>query len=240
MGRVNACQNVKMIGLITVFVSFKNTWLYNRRTSRSLAATMICLIVDHHPVISSGLAQMVRASFADWRIEIADTVASAIERVDALRPDLVLLSLLMPDNSGLALLGHIHQRHGAIASIVIADAPDADTTRLCERLGAHGCISRAHAFTSLPMAIRTVCARQKYVEQPPAGDQPAPLRFTPRQRDIVDLLLIGYSNKQIACTLNLSSGTVKNYIFDLMRMISVSSRLEMALKIKDSGYGHGR
>lgn len=39
---------------------------------------------------------------------------------------------------------------------------------------------------------------------------------------------------------NLSSGTVKNYIFDLMRMISVSSRLEMVLKIKDSGYGQGR
>jgi DNA-binding NarL/FixJ family response regulator len=201
---------------------------------------MICLIVDHHPVISAGLAQVVRASFADWRIELADTVAGATELIAAQRPDVVLLSLLMPDNSGLALLGHIQQCHGAVASIVIADAPDADTARLCERLGAHGCMSRAHAFTALPAALRTVCAQQKYFEQPLADQHPAPLRFTPRQRDIVDLLLIGYSNKQIACTLNLSSGTVKNYIFDLMRMISVSSRLEMALKIRDSGYRHGQ
>lgn len=200
---------------------------------------MICLIVEHHPVIAAGLAQMVQASFSDWRIELADTVAAATERADALRPDIVLLSLHMPDNSGLALLGHLHQRHGAAASIVIADAPDAETVRLCERLGAHGCMSRAQAFTSLPVALRAACARQKYGSAPAAA-APAPLRFTPRQRDIVDLLLIGYSNKQIACTLNLSSGTVKNYIFDLMRMISVSSRLEMALKIKDSGYGHGR
>ncbi|MET0267707.1 MAG: helix-turn-helix transcriptional regulator, partial [Duganella sp.] len=65
----------------------------------------------------------------------------------------------------------------------------------------------------------------------------APLRFTPRQRDILDLLLIGYSNKQIACALNLSCGTVKNYMFELMRITAVSSRLEMAMKIRDSGYG---
>lgn len=197
---------------------------------------MICLIVDHHPVISSSLAQMVRASFPGWQVDIAHTVAGAIARADACRPELVLLSLLMPDNSGLALLGHLHQHHPRAASIVIADAPDADTARLCERLGAHGFMSREHAFTAMPAAIRAVCMRQKYFEATPDAGQTAPLRFTPRQRDIVDLLLIGYSNKQIACTLNLSSGTVKNYIFDLMRMISVNSRLEMAMKIKDSGY----
>ncbi|KQQ40273.1 hypothetical protein ASF61_05715 [Duganella sp. Leaf126] len=198
---------------------------------------MICLIVDHHPVISSGLAQMVRASFADWQVDIVHTVAGAIAQADAAPPDLVLLSLLMPDNSGLALLGHLRQHHPRVSRIVIADAPDAETARLCERLGAHGFISRAHAFTAIPTAIRAVCARQKYFETGHDAGLPAPLRLTPRQRDIVDLLLIGYSNKQIATTLNLSSGTVKNYIFDLMRMISVSSRLEMALKIRDSGYG---
>ncbi|TYQ19659.1 UNVERIFIED_ORG: two-component system nitrate/nitrite response regulator NarL [Zoogloea ramigera] len=202
---------------------------------------MICLIVDHHPVISSGLAQMVRASFPGWQVDIAHTVAAAIEQAGAHQPDVVLISLLMPDNSGLALLGHLQQHDPnsrRTASIVIADAPDAETARLCERLGAHGFMSRAHAFTAIAAAIRAVCARQKYFEPAPdtATPVPAPIRFTPRQRDIVDLLLIGYSNKQIACTLNLSSGTVKNYIFDLMRMISVSSRLEMALKIRDSGY----
>lgn len=197
---------------------------------------MICLIVDHHPVISSGLAQMVRASFPGWQVDIAHTVAAAIAQADACQPDLVLLSLLMPDNSGLALLGHLHQHHCRTASIVIAETPDADTARLCERLGAHGFMSREHAFTAIPAAIGAVCAHQKYFEPRPDAGLPAPLRFTPRQRDIVDLLLIGYSNKQIACTLNLSSGTVKNYIFDLMRMISVNSRLEMAIKIKDSGY----
>lgn len=202
---------------------------------------MIFLIVEHHPVIASGLAQMVQAGFPDGQVELADTVATAIARVDARRPDVVLLSLLMPDNSGLALLGHIQQHHPRTASIVMTDTPDRETARLCERLGAHGYISRAHAFTSMTKALRTVCAHQKYFEQPyldDIEDRTGALRFTPRQRDIVDLLLIGYSNKQIACTLNLSCGTVKNYIFDLMRMISVSSRLEMAMKIKESGYEH--
>ncbi|MET0264747.1 MAG: response regulator transcription factor, partial [Duganella sp.] len=189
---------------------------------------MICLIVDHHPVTSFGLAQLVRASFDGWQVETAATVAHAIERIDACRPDLVLLNLVLPDNTGLALLTHMHrqpqlqqprQDSKPIASIVIAETTDHDTARLCERLGAQGFISRAHAFIALRQALMTVCAQQKYFEPAPVSEaarQPAPLRFTPRQRDILDLLLIGYSNKQIACALNLSCGTVKNYMFELM------------------------
>lgn len=225
---------------------------------------MICLIVDHHPVTSFGLAQLVRASFDGWQVETAATVADAIERIDACRPDLVLLNLVLPDNTGLALLTHMHrqpplrqpplrqpplqqpqpqqppQDSKPIASIVIAETTDHDTARLCERLGAQGFISRAHAFIALRQALMTVCAQQKYFEPAPVSEpagQPAPLRFTPRQRDILDLLLIGYSNKQIASALNLSCGTVKNYMFELMRITAVSSRLEMAMKIRDSGYG---
>ncbi|MBI3774838.1 MAG: hypothetical protein HY273_04670 [Gammaproteobacteria bacterium] len=55
--------------------------------------------------------------------------------------------------------------------------------------------------------------------------------LTNRQRDIIDLLLIGCSNKQIATKLNLSYGTVKNYLFDLMRLLNVRSRLELVVKI---------
>lgn len=197
---------------------------------------MLCLIVDHHPVTSCGLAQLLRARFPDWQVETAATVLGGIERIDARHPDVVLVSLLMPDQSGLSLLAHIQQYHGATtAAMALADHVDADIARLCERLGARAYLSKAHAFSALPQAIRAVCARQTYFEPTQAAQEKA-LRFTPRQRDIVELLLIGYSNKQIACALNLSCGTVKNYIFDLMRITAVSSRLEMAMKLRARGY----
>ncbi len=201
---------------------------------------MNCLIVDHHPVTSFGLSQIVKANFPDWQVAFAGTVAEAIDYVNNNTTNLVLLNLMLPDNTGLALLAHISQfSPNTLWSIVISDATDLETLRLCERFGAHGYVSQVHAFTSIPLAIKAVCAEKKYFE-PSLVDRLATskehIKFTPRQRDIVDLLLIGYSNKKIACTLNLSSGTVKNYIFDLMRMTSVNSRLEMAMKIKDSGY----
>lgn len=190
------------------------------------------------------MAQIVKASFPAWEIAIADSVAAAMAHVDRSAPDLILLNLKLPDNCGLALLAHINEKGlNTIRTIVISDETDPETQRVCERFGAHGYVSQVHAFTSMPLAIKTVCAAQSYFEPALIGRIPAarePMRFTPRQRDIVDLLLIGYSNKMIARTLNLSSGTVKNYIFDLMRMTSVSSRLEMAMKIKDSEYGRNR
>jgi DNA-binding NarL/FixJ family response regulator len=60
--------------------------------------------------------------------------------------------------------------------------------------------------------------------------------FTSRQRDIFDLLLAGHSNKMIGYILNLSYGTVKNYMFDLMRLLSVKSRLELVTKIRANQY----
>ena len=61
------------------------------------------------------------------------------------------------------------------------------------------------------------------------------IKLNSRQRDVVRLVLEGYSNKKIANTLNLSYGTVKNYMFNLMRLLSVNSRLEMAIKFREQG-----
>lgn len=59
--------------------------------------------------------------------------------------------------------------------------------------------------------------------------------LTPRQEDLVRLLLAGYSNKRIAYELGLSVGTVKNYMFDLMRLVSVRSRFELAMLLSSRG-----
>lgn len=56
-------------------------------------------------------------------------------------------------------------------------------------------------------------------------------RFTQRQRQLIDLLMSGNSNKAIADRMNLSYGTVKNYVFDIMRIMSVGSRLELVAKM---------
>lgn len=57
-------------------------------------------------------------------------------------------------------------------------------------------------------------------------------RFTQRQRQLIDLLMSGNSNKAIADRMNLSYGTVKNYVFDIMRIMSVGSRLELVAKMR--------
>lgn len=78
-------------------------------------------------------------------------------------------------------------------------------------------------------------AADKRMAEPQADDDfafSARVNFTDRQRQLIDLLMIGKSNKAIADLLDLSYGTVKNYVFDLMRLMSVGSRLELVARVR--------
>jgi DNA-binding NarL/FixJ family response regulator len=99
----------------------------------------------------------------------------------------------------------------------------------------------ARASLSEPMRQLFGEPRSEGLKTLPAVPAP-PIRLTSRQRDVAKLVLAGYSNKKISYTLNLSYGTIKNYMFSLMRLLSVNSRLEMVLRIQEQGlfcHSHG-
>lgn len=203
---------------------------------------MQCLIVEDHPVIAYGLSRIIESNFPSWRLLQAATVQQAIEKVNSEPIDFALIDLMLPDDTGLTLLGYLRQFSWSkpIASIIISTTCDQEIMVLCKELGARAYIQKKEAFTSILSVINLLIAGGEYfgadnqtsVKKLPDSE----IKLTPRQRDLIDLLLDGYSNKKIAYTLDLSYGTVKNYMFDLMRALSVNSRLEMAMKLQQSGY----
>jgi two-component system nitrate/nitrite response regulator NarL len=207
-----------------------------------MAGTMNCLIVDIDSLSIFALGKIVETNFPDWNIFSAKTIQDAIHYTSTTLIDVILLDIELGVESGLTLLAYLQKNTGSNPSqcIVVSNVDAPEKIELCKALGARGYVPKKDAchliFPVIKQAISNTdkSSEQRNTSTPEALNDS--IRLTHRQRDIIDLLLKGYSNKMIAHALNLSYGTVKNYMFDLMRLTAVNSRLEMAMKLQRSGY----
>ncbi len=203
---------------------------------------MNCLIVNDDPLSIFALTKIIESGFPEWNILQAETIQEAIHCLEEQQIFLVLLDLQFGEESGLGVLQYMHQANLFRRSqcLVVSSVADAGTIAQCHKLGACGYLLKKDVCKSIFSVLRKVasdmdkCHPQHHLNTGAALNDP--VKLTHRQRDIIDLLLNGYSNKMIAHALDLSYGTVKNYMFDLMRIMSVNSRLEMAMKLQRNGY----
>lgn len=206
---------------------------------------MHCLVVDDHPVPSSGLRSLISSDFPDWKVSTATSIHEATECINAPNGksiNLVLLDLISHNENGTTLLSQLQQNlpTRSISTVIISSMIDEKTIALCRKLGAHGYVSKNDGKSEMTHAVQYASTDEEYsclgnadASRTQTNNFP---RLTSRQRDLIDLLLEGHSNKMIASILNLGYGTVKNYMFDLMRLLSVKSRLELVTKVRESGY----
>lgn len=204
-------------------------------------SNICCLIVEDHPITLVGYKTLLESFFCSWKVLGAENLFDARHCVASQPVDIVLLDLTLPDNGAIKLLASLKQNASEHRTkcITISDHLDAETIRLCKSLGASGHISKSQSLNALIKALLAINAGEEYFFFAVEKDCPLlrnNIKLTARQKDLLDLVLNGYSNKQIAQALDLSYGTIKNYMFDLMRIFSVNSRLEMAVKARESGY----
>jgi len=211
---------------------------------------MRCLVVDDHSFISAGVTSLLKMDFPDCEVTAVSTVRGAIHYINSKNDGLVTLvclDLVLPDDSGIAVLKHIQSLNlcASFLCIVISGVDDKETVALCKKMGAKGYIGKAQDPNLLSHAIRIVLDGGMYFCDEESrshkgnsqGDFLAKAtRLTNRERDVLDLVLSGYSNKKIADELGLSYGTVKNRIHDLLKEFSMNTRLELATSARSSGY----
>jgi DNA-binding NarL/FixJ family response regulator len=201
------------------------------------------LIVDDHQLIREGL-RPVMPQLADAPDQVtvleAGTLRAALE-IAATNPDLdlVLLDLHLPDVAGFDALARLQERHPAVPLVVMSGADDPDLVRETLAHGALGFIPKTSSSAVIVGALRLVLAGGTYLPRqvmgagrtrpsttPVPADGLAGLGLTPRQADVLRLLLAGKSNKMICRELDMAEGTVKNHLAAVFRALGVSTRVE--------------
>ena len=197
---------------------------------------MKVLIVEDHPIYSDGLATLVAQLFTGARVEQAGDAQAAFTRL-ALDPefDLVLLDLAIPGLGGLAALPMLRTRFPSVPVVVVSASDDTGIASECIAQGASGFIAKSARRTALAAALQAV-VDGGIVLSPVTQRAKSPVAgLTPRERDVLQQLGTGESNKTIARRLDISEATVRAHMTAIFRALGVASRTQAVLEARRRG-----
>jgi DNA-binding NarL/FixJ family response regulator len=199
------------------------------------------LIADDHQVVREGLRMIL--SEERETIEVVGEAADGLEVVrqaERLKPDVVLMDLLMPGMDGVAATERIRAAEAAPRVLILTTYADDERVRDAIRAGATGYLLKDVLRAQLVQAIHAAAvgvptldprAQQhlmRHVAAPPTAASPF-AGLTPRELDVLRLVARGLGNKQIAAELRLSVGTVKGYVSAILPKINAGDRTQAAL-----------
>ena len=195
------------------------------------------LVVDDHAVVREGLRTFLELQEG---IEVAGEAADgkeAIEAAERLRPNVVLMDLVMPALDGLAAMRAIRERVPGARVIVLTSFADDDKLLPALRAGAAGYLLKNAEPQELARAVRAANAGEALLDphvaarlvDALAGEKEPLDRLTPREREVLQLIGRGFSNKRIAQGLRLSEKTVKTHVGHVLAKLGVDDRTQAAV-----------
>ena len=187
------------------------------------------LIVDDHAILRMGLASLLANKKGIEVVGDAASGAAALPKVRKLKPDVVVMDLMMPGMDGAEATRRILETEPETKVLILTTYGTANALAHALDAGARGAVLKNEDFTDLVDSIRTVAAGGRAVspeiEQMLVTDPPLP-ELAPRQREILESITKGLSNADIATQLGISVPTVKEHIRALLDKIGASNRSE--------------
>ncbi len=201
------------------------------------------LVIDDHPLFRKGVADLLDMEPALTLVGEAADGAAGLRLARELRPDLILLDLNMKGLDGLETLRRLRADASLDARVVMLTVSDHEADVVAAlRTGADGYLLKDMepeemlALLQDAMRGRLVISPQlteliaRALREGPAGPtHPDQAGLTPREREILDLLARGYSNKLVARELDVAVGTVKVHVKHLLRKLGLKTRVEAAV-----------
>jgi DNA-binding NarL/FixJ family response regulator len=197
-------------------------------------------LLDDHEIVRRGVRDMLEAEGDIQVIGEAGTAAAALARIPALRPDVAVLDVRLPDGDGVSVCREIRSRQPEVACLMLISFADDDALLDAVMAGAAGYVLKQIRGTDLVGAVRTVATGQSMLDSRAAGQLMARLRgqaarpedplagLSPQERRILELIGAGLTNRQIGERLFLAEKTVKNYISGLFAKLGMERRTQAA------------
>lgn len=196
------------------------------------------LVVDDHPLMRLGIASMIDAQPDMRTIAQAESGSEAVDLCTRTSPDVVLVDLKLPGLGGVEVIRAIRQRDSGVKFVVLTTYDGDEDIHQALEAGASGYVIKGMPATILLDALRRVQAGNRYLPRPvekilearvPDSD------LSPREREVLTLIVAGKSNKEIAVELGISRATVKFHVSVIFSRMGVEDRTQAAVAALQRG-----
>ncbi|WP_155335792.1 response regulator [Acrocarpospora corrugata] len=199
-------------------------------------------LVDDHEVVRRGVAALLEAEDDIEIVGEAGTAESAIARITALRPDVAVLDVRLPDGDGVGVCREVRSRIPELACLMLTSYADDDALFDAVMAGAAGYVLKQIHGSDLVGAVRTIAAGHSLLDPQTTATMLQRLRdraarkdplaaLSDQERQILDLIGEGLTNRQIGQRLFLAEKTVKNYVSNLLSKLSMERRTQAAAMV---------
>lgn len=196
-------------------------------------------LLDDHEVVRRGVAALLESEDDIEVIGEAGTAASAIARIPALKPDVAVLDVRLPDGNGVDVCREVRSALPELHCLMLTSYADDDALFQAVMAGAAGYVLKQIHGSDLVGAVRTVAGGQSLLDPQTTAamlerlreqsDRKDPLRsLTEQERHILELIGEGLTNRQIGERLHLAEKTVKNYVSNLLGKLNMQRRTQVA------------
>lgn len=197
-------------------------------------------LLDDHEVVRRGLAELLTAEGDVTVVGEAGTAADALARIPPTRPDVAVLDVRLPDGDGVEVCREIRSRHPEVQCLILTSFADDEALFQAIMAGAAGFVLKQVRGADLLDAVRRIAAGQSLldpavtarvlerVRRGPEEDERL-AQLTPQERNILELIAEGLTNRQIAERVHLAEKTVKNYVSNLLAKLGMERRTQAAV-----------
>jgi DNA-binding NarL/FixJ family response regulator len=203
------------------------------------------IVADDHALIRELLERQLKELDADVRVYHAGTLQQVLELTrTAERLDLVLLDLRMPGMNGFAGLQAVRQKRPDVPVAILSGQIDPQTIREALQAGAAGYLPKTMRAAGMLNALRLILDGERYVPEsalstsvPLVGGEAAGVaEFSKRERDVIKLLMLGHTNKEIARDLQIEEVTVALHLRSIYRKLAVRNRTQAVRLLLERGW----
>jgi DNA-binding NarL/FixJ family response regulator len=196
------------------------------------------ILADDHPVVRNGIRHLLEKVVDIEVLGEASTGGEALSLVQELKPDILLLDMEMPDLNGREVAAKLQQMGSPVKILALSAYDDPVYIRELLESGAVGYLVKEEAPETIVEAVRGVAhGEQGWVSRRIAaqmvswvrGDEAERSQLTPREVDVLRLVVDGNTNQSIANSLGISEKTVEKYMDAIFTKLNVSSRVEAAV-----------
>ena len=205
--------------------------------------TIRVFLLDDHEIVRRGLRELLEASGDIEVVGESGLAREAARRIPAIRPDVAIFDVRLPDGSGIDACREVRSVDPSIKALVLTSFDDESAMSMAVMAGAHGFVLKDIKGTGLVDSIRRIAAGENLLDEEAvqrlrrswgaddeSRDADERLRLlSPQERRILDHIAAGMTNRQIGEAMSIAEKTVKNYVSSVLAKLGMERRTQAAV-----------